>query len=256
MAELDCESPESVLCSLATIYGTDERQLSNFFASLDLEEHFRRTTPELPADRELQRLLETAIGPQRIAISRTYWFHLTRVPSGTLFGEGILPLNEALPKVWAMLDDILAGTHHQAQIRQLRQARVPNSHFNLKVPDRAHWGPYAMLVREIAFCADSVSHHDYLKLPEIVEDICNGYAQRFGEDIQSTGEQALAPTIVKFWMSEPEHTYGLSSAICYAYASRNKEEPRGSANTCFDGNGQRVPAERIVSISPASTRDA
>lgn len=255
MADLDCESAESTLRSLSAIYRTDERNLSDFFTSVDLDQHFRKTNPDLQADQELKRMLELAVGPQQRVISRTFWFHLTRVPIGTQFAEGILPLNDALPRVWAMLDGIFSGTHHQCRLRQMRQEGVANLQYNLKVPDSTHWGPYAMLVREIAFCAESASNHDYLKIPEIVEDICNGYAARFDEDIQSVVERSLVPMIVKLWMSEPEHQYGLSSAIYYAYASHNKEKLSWLANTCFDGHGQRIPNERIMSVLQAKARD-
>jgi hypothetical protein len=39
-----------------------------------------------------------------------------------------------------------------------------------------------MLVREVAFDRPS-EYHDYLWLPEIIEDICNGYQRRYGERI-------------------------------------------------------------------------
>lgn len=256
MVDLDCESADSAMRSLAIIYETEVRELKAFFTSIDLEAHVRANNPELPSDQELQRLLELAVGPQQKTISKTFWFHLTRVPIGTTFEDGILPLNEALPKVWAMLDGVFKGTPHQGRLRQMHQEGVMNRCYALKVPNRFHWGPYAMLVREIAYCSDSVANHDYLKIPEIVEDICNGYASRFNEDIQSTVEQALVPMIVKFWVSEHEHMYGLTSAISYAYFTQNNKELRGSANTCFDGQGNRVPAERVVSVLKTKSRNA
>lgn len=55
-----------------------------------------------------------------------------------------------------------------------------------------------MLVRESAFNASEMRNHDYLKLPEIIEDVCWGYQERFKESIQDEIMEALRPCIVKF----------------------------------------------------------
>lgn len=35
-----------------------------------------------------------------------------------------------------------------------------------------HGGPYAILVREVAEHTKAVGQHDYLGMPEIIEDLC------------------------------------------------------------------------------------
>lgn len=248
MADLDCESAETALQSLAAIYGTTQQRLNDFFGSLDLEHHYRQNNPVLSSDQELKRLLEQTVGPQRLDITRSFWFHLTRAKKGVTFSEGILPLDKSLPLVWAMLNELFAGTYHQARICQMQKEGVENFQYMLKTPEPLHWGPFAMLVKDVGKFAESAGNHDYLRTPEIVEDICSGYEARFGENIQSFVEQSLVPTVVKFWTSEPEHSYGLSSAIRYAYACRHNEGVPSSANTCFDGRGMHVPFVRIVYV--------
>lgn len=248
MAHLDCENPVTALESLAKIYDADPNAIRQFFCNLDIDEHYERNRPELSGDEEMRRLLEVHFGEPKNAISRTYWFHLTRTKSGEEFSSGILPLNAVLPNIWEMLIRIMSLTPHAERLKVMREKGVQNFQFNFKTPDSLHWGPYAMLVKEIGSHAANVGNHDYLKLPEIIEDICLGYEERFGENIQSTIENSLTPTIVKFWTEESDHLYGLSSAIYYVYLSCRRLELSGLANTCFDGSGAAVPNERIVYV--------
>jgi hypothetical protein len=245
MSHIDCEDLHSTLQCLSDIYAVDQNELTQFFRSIDLELHYRTRNPSLSSEDELQRLLEERVGPPSNPPSRAYWFHLTRVLPGTSFADGILPLDQALPRVWSLLEHLFAGTPQEVRIKTLRQSGVPDRQYNLKTTDSLHWGPYAMLVKEIAFCADTASNHDYLKTPEIIEDICSGYAKRFGEEIQSEVENKLVPTIVKFWS---EDVYGLASCIRYAYAAIHHEELGHTSNTCFDGAGCTVPPSQIVYV--------
>lgn len=246
MVDLDCESPQSSLNSLSRIFGIDEMGLREFLASIDLDRHYELNNPQLMAGPELLRLFELEGGRQRESIDRVYWFHLTRVLSSTQFQDGILPLGQVLPSIWTMLFKLFTGTHHEARLRAMQAAGVADRHFNFKTNNSDQWGPFAMLVRDVAFFSAEVHNHDYLRTPEIVEDICNGYREQFGENIQAAIEHSMVPTIVKFWSTY--QGYGLESAMCYAYCCVHKEQLRSSANTCFDGEGTTVPFEHIVSI--------
>ena len=253
MAHLDCECPATALQSIADVYEAKPEAIQQFFCSFDIDEHYERNNPEMFGDEEMRRLLEARFGEPKNAITRTYWFHLTRAEAGAKFGAGILPLNIALPSIWEVLIRIMGNTHQSDRLKTMRAEGVRNFQYNLKTPERSHWGPYAMLVKEIGSYAAIAGNHDYLKTPEIIEDICLGYKERFGEDIQSKIEDALVPTIVKFWTEEPDHLYGLSSAIYYAYLSCRALEMSYLANTCFDGSGTAVPSERIVYVEQQKT---
>ncbi|MCC5641281.1 hypothetical protein LC593_36900 [Nostoc sp. CHAB 5844] len=248
MAHLDCESPETALESIANIYDAAPNEIRQFFSDFDIDEHYERNRPELPGNDEVRRILELHFGEPRNNVSRTYWFHLSRTELGAKFVSGIHPLNSALPNIWGLLIRVVRNTPHAERLAAMRVEGVQNFQYNFKALDPLHWGPYAMLVKEISSHASAASNHDYLKLPEIIEDICLGYEEQFGEDIQTTIENALTPTIVKFWTEESDHLYGLSSAIYYAYLSCRRLELSGLANTCFDGGGIAVPSERIVYV--------
>jgi hypothetical protein len=109
-------------------------------------------------------------------------------------------------------------------------------------------GPYAMLVRESAFRAREMGNHDYLWLPEIMEDICNGYRVAYGDVIHERLCNALTPFIVKFWSTRILGKNCVESAMYYLYSTAHEEELCDLANTCYDGANSRVPPERIVCV--------
>jgi hypothetical protein len=252
MAHLDCESPASALESIAEIYDANPKEIQRFFCNFDIDEHYERSKPELSSNEEMQRVLEAHFGPPKNAISRTYWFHLTRTEPGEQFRSGILPLNAVVNSIWDILFRIVINTPHAEHLKAMRTEGVGNFLYNFKIADPLHWGPYAMLVKEIGSHSTSVGNHDYLKLPEIIEEICLGYKARFDKDIQPTIENALIPTIVKFWSEKNNHLYGLSSAVYYVYLSYRRLKLSNLANTCFDGAGVAVPRERIVYVEQKS----
>jgi hypothetical protein len=75
----------------------------------------------------------------------------------------------ALDLIWDMLLEIFKSTQHFSQLKSMRGRSIGNDLYQLKVPDPFHWGPFAMLVKEVAFHAHSVGNHDYLELAEIIE---------------------------------------------------------------------------------------
>lgn len=248
MASLDCESPDAVLNSLSDIYQVEKVQLIEFLQKLDIDAHYETSKPELDSKEEMRRLLENCFGPPKENITRTCWFHLTRAEAATNFDEGLLPLDIVLPRIWQMLLRIVGNSNHAERLIAMSKEGVSSFQYNLKTTNSLHSGPYAMLIKEIGAFANSVGNHDYLKIPEIVEDICSGYETRFGESIQPIIELALIPTIVKFWSESTDHLYALSPAIYYAYQSCRGLELSSLANTCFDGQGKTIPKERISYI--------
>lgn len=248
MSHLDCENLQTTLLSIAKIYEVETKVITAFFDSFDIDEHFAKNSPEGDGAQETRRLLEISLGQPKVKITRTYWFHLTRVPLNTQFEDGIVPLSDALPRVWDTLQHIFAGTHHSQQLKAMELEGVPDFQYNLKTGGPEHWGPYAMLVKEIGSFARAVGHHDYLRIPEIVEDICNGYRGKYGEDIQNQVENALVPTVVKFFSEDPNKQYGLDAAIYYAYVTHRKLGLSHLANTCFEGENLRIPPAQIVYV--------
>jgi len=106
MLSLDCENRDTTLRSLSRIYGVTEIEIEAFLKETDLERHYLKNDPENPGDRELTLLLEKAFACTPAGLDRVFWFHLTRAKHDTAFESGILPLNDALPKIWSTILEI------------------------------------------------------------------------------------------------------------------------------------------------------
>ena len=105
-----------------------------------------------------------------------------------------------------------------------------------------------MLVRDVAFAPNNLSNHDYLLLPEIVEDICNGYLEKYQVSIHKDVVDALVPCIVKFVVRDNRDIGGIAPAISYLYKGIREEPISYYANTCFDAEGKVIPKTDILRI--------
>lgn len=241
---LDCESRQSALQSLARLYATDASALTEFMLGFDMDAHYSAHEHADSGEYVIHEVLDECFG-EAARPSSVSWFHLTRIPPQADFSAGILPLNEALDGIWAALEHV---THDSVQARRLRDMRssgVPNWLYNLKLADRVHRGPFAMLVKEAAYRASEMSNHDYLGIPEIVQDICRAYTDRYAEDLESLVRSCYRPCIVKFSAGAPRHSGCVMAAAYYVYVTLHGRSMSIHSNTCFDGAGEAIPFERI-----------
>jgi hypothetical protein len=245
---IDCESYESALASLAGVYGVSSEDIKDYLSNFDLDGEYEKYKEDMDAsDLLLTKFNEEFDRPKR-PIAGVSWFHLTRTLKGSTFSEGILPLGAALPKLWDMLVSIPKAKIKKRRLEEMRTNGVPNYQYNLKTPHKLHHGPYAMLVRESAFNASEIGNHDYLKLPEVIEDVCWGYQEKFKESIQEEIMAALRPCIVKFEDRSGTRTDVIGPVIRYCHCKVWNDELHIHTNTCFDGQGEAVPFEAIQKI--------
>lgn len=240
MAVLDCESHESSLKSICDLYGTDVTRVNKFLLKVDLDEEYLREIVLKDSDDHLTDLFEKHFGKPTQVLDRVCWFHLTKVPLGTDFSEGILPLHLALDKIWRTVISIPSDPRKRAHLQKLRKEGVPNHLYLLKTQNLIHSGPFAMLVRETAFHANSMGNHDYLEFPEIIEHICNGYEQAFGESIHQEISVALRKCIVKFEVTDESGNDLIAPSLLYCWCTAHNEELSYGANTCYDGRGTTI----------------
>ena len=248
MMTMDCHNRRSCLGSMSVIYDVPMTEIEEFLRDVDLDEHYKRTHPRALGDSEITRLFEQQFGRVSTPLERVYWFHLTRAAEGADFRDGILPLGQALDRVWETVLTVFRDPPEHNNLRLLRERGVPDWHYGTKVGQPLLGGPYAMLVRESAFRAREMGNHDYLWLPEIMEDICNGYREAYGHVIHERLCNALTPFIVKFWSTKMLGKNCVESAMYYLYSTAHEEELCDLANTCYDGANSRVPPERIVCV--------
>lgn len=239
---LDCESENSTYRSLSNLFKCSKKELISLLADIDVDSSPDILPDEYIFQKAIERFGDTA-DPEFVC-----WFHLTRTTPDNTFKQGILPLGNALNGIWEVLNNIFKDSVHQKNLTALKETGVKNYHYNLKTPTPFHWGPYAMLIREAAFKSKEMGNHDYLWLPEIIEDICNAYCDEFGTYIHDDVVESLKPCIVKFKSPYSRDDGCVSTALYYLHACIKKEGMRWDTNTCFDGEATTIPYENILSI--------
>jgi hypothetical protein len=245
---MDCESLESALASISVSYGADVAAVSTFLSAFDLDQAYKTQDIDTTADVYLKGVFQSQFGLQTTALKSVFWFHLTRVPAVTDFAEGILPLSSSLDIVWHTITTIPKDKRIRRNLEMLRRDGVPDEQYNRKVGSRLDAGPYAMLVREAAFHPESMGNHDYLGLPEIIIDICNGYERQFGERIHEEIAAGLRKCIVKFETPIDAECDLIAPGLLYCWKTIHGQPPSLDSNTCFDGCGVPVPYGMIRNI--------
>jgi hypothetical protein len=244
MTVLDCESYDSALACICSVYNISPDLLVDFLIKTDLEMEYEKASSNRDI---LTRLLESQFGDPTNRFESIAWFHLTRVPKGTTFYDGILPLNLALPRIWQTLVSSVSD-QKRVKLEKLRSEGVPNFLYNFKTGHKTLDGPYAMLVRESAFHAEKMGNHDYLRLPEIVEDICTGYNAQYGQSICDEVSAALKKCIVKFVVSDETADTYKEPTLKYCWCKANEQLLDMYANSCYDAKGETIPHEAIRGI--------
>ena len=105
-----------------------------------------------------------------------------------------------------------------------------------------------MLVRESAFHPHDIGNHDYLRVPEIIEDICNGYQKHFEESIYDLIVAGLKPCVVKFEVTALDRHDLTKAALSYCHCKIHGRELWGGANTCYDAAAQPITGSQIVRV--------
>ena len=248
MNVIDCESRLSALKSIANLYAVSPSELDDFLGTFDLDAHYTSANSGRYSDQELRVVFESTFSRESNPIDRVYWFHLTRARQVVDFENGIYPLTSSLERVWQTILDVFLGTDHEVRLRQMRENGVPNRQYELKVGVPLHSGPYAMLVRDVAICPSKIGNHDYLALPEIMDNICTGYQDAYGESIHDVLKNALVPIVVKFWSAKKIGLNCIESALYYLYLTAHDRQLNVNANTCFDGGNQAIPPSQIINV--------
>jgi hypothetical protein len=176
----------------------------------------------------------------------TCWFHLTRAQESATFSQGLLPLNLSVDAVWQYLES-LADSGCTVDFREFR-ARLGKQpgHYGSRVTSAFHWGPYGVLVRDVAFRGDFGSDH-FFDAPEIVVDICSSLRDEYGIDLLDRFVRTTKPCIVKFW-HDIQNPKALSTALYYLYCMEHGGDPGFYTLLDFDGQGRVVAADRIVKV--------
>ncbi len=244
---LDCSSPDTALSTVAVALKASEGDVVSLLEQVDSDNHriFGQRHPFLS-------LCQDA-GLNFTESMETVWFHLTRSCEPESFRGGIKPLGQVIDSMWLALEPYALKHVSKSQWAEFRD-HVDRRHdayhadlYRKKCRESFHWGPYGILVRESAFCAEALCNHDYLRVPEIIEDICICFRHSFAADLYSAYRKVAVPVIVKFWAPGlPDHA--LDAALAYLWLHRRREAPSFASNTCFDAGGAVVGPEQVIAV--------
>lgn len=246
---LDCESLETATLSLAGLLKMDPDQLIQRLRGFEyykLSEIDRRGSPFQ------DHLLVHALGVHRSDLpppSSVCWFHGTRVAPSTSFDDGILPLSESLNRIWALLGSI-AGQWSSPEEWAAFRANMTGqgaAQYYRRIGSGFANGPFAVLVRDTLLCPSETASHDFLSVPEVVEDICMSYEEAFRANLRDAYLKATRPCIVKF-VACAGGCHAVAAAITYLHRRLREEGLLHECNTSFDGRGRRIPPEAILKI--------
>lgn len=246
---LDCESRASTFDSLRQLFPCGSEELQAFITDPTLDADFERDFEVLPPKVEyVYERACIALGAPAVP-EELCWFHGTRVPPGTTFVEGILPLPRALEQLKGRILGTLTLEADRLEVLDAFD-RDQGLTFQLqhKLTSATACGPFAMFVLETALDAHATGQHSYVDMPEIIDDLCAEVQAACGRDLLPIFERAWRPAVVKFVTPTFSAKHHVAVALSYARSCALRGAPERSAIANFDGNNSPVPASSILSI--------
>lgn len=243
IAILDCENYDSIISSLNSIFSTSENDIPSFLKSIDLDKIWKNSRKEKRADEYMFDEFIKEFKLDESKIIKAYWFHNTRVLKNSEFKEGILPLSSAINKIEILINVIIKKLQIPINNTSLSESYVIHNKLNYKI----NQGPWAFLIRDFAFeKTDGI--HDYLKSPELIEDILHfKYFENYGvifREFQNT----TVKCIIKFKTETEFHHKKLLPVINYLYNKVNDEKMDWKSNANFSNNGKIISPKMILKI--------
>lgn len=246
---LDCTTGEKALFSLSEGFDCTISKLKNTLLSLDLDTLYAQggSNITVPPETYLYQYAVAKLGTH-VPLAKTVWLHCTRTHSDEQFSDGILPLNQAVDRVWQMVLSLAPDSKVRDRLIAWGSHSVPDRLYQLRTKNSEHWGPYGFLVKEVALHAEDLGQHDYLKMPELIEDICNAYQKEFGESIFRHYFTILTPKMVAFISDKGCSDNSIKAALGYAYTTVRGLPPDWLAVTCIDCRGIVISPSQIIHV--------
>jgi hypothetical protein len=248
---LDCESCESTVDSLARILGIERARIAacvDEFKSEDFE-----VNTDIVDDR-WRPMLNAVAGHTVEDFDRgfTHWFHATRVKDLATFRSGIRSLPRQLNETWALLYTFVSDVLSPEQWRIFR-SEAERDNFGGHSPDvirawMSNEGPYAFLLAESPLNPRGNGNHDYFATSELVEFIALYFEKRFRVSLHARHLAATQPALVKF------KTEGIKAAYLGAAFDHLLHRKNGWSlsclSPCFSGEGQNVSSDQMMKAIP------
>jgi hypothetical protein len=244
---LDCQNIDAALSSFAAACRRPVDDVAQAISSYaadwsEFEPQFRTAGP-----REVLQLLDVASAD--IEFEGAYYFHGTRTFDAAMFSrEGILPLNQVTDRLWVSLYGLVADTATDVDWRRLREGMETGA---LGHHSYLYWlktkgssglgGPYALLAREQHYPREG--HHNYLAIPEIVEDI----ARCCDLDLARRFQEATTSCVVKFLHTDKDMDI-LHAVFWYIHGMLHDGKPGWLAQCDYDGRGSAVLPGDVMAV--------
>ncbi|WP_143073697.1 hypothetical protein [Actinokineospora terrae] len=251
---LDCHDPQSAVRSLSTAFRVEDHELLLAIKSCRVRDY---DAPYLE-ERILAKILKDLGVRGTPQFAGTYFFHGTRTfDSGGFSVRGVLPLTDVLDELWTSLHSLIGHIVTRSEWEAHRRAietTTAGGHggwqYRLKTRDPGiHAGPYAHLIRELHL-TPSPERHDYLAVPEIVQDI----ARTCDFNLIERYTEATTPCVVKFRTSaNEEHAY--QAAFWYVYAHIHGDAPPQSILYAYSGQNKPVQPHDVLSVELIANAD-
>jgi len=251
MKILDCETSTSTYNSLENITGVSCKKIENFLSKLNIENIYAMDRTNFILEQ-----FKLKYNPS-LEYDLTYWFHLTRTLNSNEFAEGLLPLNEAIDGIW---DFLFTLTNGEVTIDEwnIYRSNLENHkygadiasnqafHYNNKINNNLHWGPYGFLIEDQILKDSNISDH-YFTHPEIIMHICYPFKKLYRYDLLDAFIKNTLPCIVKFQSNNTDSIY-IGDALHYLSNLIHKKEMDFHSNNTFDNHGKKISSEDIIRI--------
>jgi len=255
--DLNCKNLASATESVLAILELSSEELHEFLDAFEYDFTYPSEPPEDQVLNSIRRTLK--LKPKVEHIDRIFWFHGTRAMAGEQFRDGLLPVGARIDHIWDQLFMLIGRTFRRSEWDDFREKLGTGGFghhgclYRLKVRRPEFQGPYAFLVREALLLGEKAGQRAFLRYaPEIIEDISWSFQEIYPEiDLAATYLRTTLPCVVNFFVDDcPDWVKqgALRAAVNYVHHHRKGFGQSGMPNTNFDGEGQVIRREQIVSI--------
>ncbi len=263
---IDCTDYESALLSIQTCIGIEKDILTELVTKLDYSKERARLNNLLI---DLDAWENCAQGPGDILMYKLIYemgyklpkevdcvfFHLTRIYKKKPFVGPIQPLGMVLDSIWENLYELVAGKVSEVDWQEFRTSLDTESHqghyaglYYMKTKDTFHYGPYALLIREMIYIAN-INH--YLDCPEIIQDIIESIPSNWivtSKDMLQSYQEATTPVVIKFMVRNYNKKHKIFVEVLNYIYDKLHDVELSPFTFCHDQKGLSISADDVLSI--------
>lgn len=252
---LNCSSLETSVSSLSKIFDCNERDIIKEI-SFNHKENFERQDDFCYFEDFLFDVFTKSFHGY-LSLDSVIAFHGTRTLRNNNFENGLLNLSESLGQIWETLIKY-SSEEHKNRFKELMKEEhfgYNDNRYGFKIIHQ-DFGPYGFLVKDSLFSSQALGNHDYLNVPEIIEDILFEYSKRYGFELLSLIEyfnKKMVSKIVSFKHdkhSENDNNldYYIRFSIAYIYNKIRDINVDNSSLVCIDRKGKNIYQNDIVDV--------